>query len=41
LHAWQPYMPPEKSLEQLLQTLRDRPQLMALARNPLLLSNSR
>jgi|GEM_PF-436666 len=38
LGAWQAQMPPEKSIEQLLQTLRDRPRIIALARNPLLLT---
>ena len=36
LGAWE--MPPDKSIEQLIQTLRDRPKIMALARNPLLLT---
>ena len=31
-------MPPGKSIEQLIQTLRERPRIMALARNPLLLT---
>ena len=38
LKAWEPELPPEKSIEQLIFTLRDRPQIMALARNPLLLT---
>ena len=38
LEAWEPELPPEKSIEQLISTLRDRPQIMALARNPLLLT---
>ncbi len=38
LSAWQPEMPPEKSVAQLLRALRDRPRIMALARNPLLLT---
>jgi hypothetical protein len=38
LRAWQPSMPAGKSTEQLLRTLHDRPLLMALARNPLLLT---
>ncbi len=38
LQAWQRQMPPGKSIEQLLQTLRNTPNIMALARNPLLLS---
>ncbi|MEM9274830.1 MAG: NACHT domain protein, partial [Cyanobacteria bacterium P01_F01_bin.143] len=38
LKAWEPELPPEKSIEQLISTLRDRPQIIALARNPLLLT---
>ena len=38
LQAWKSEMPPEKSVEQLIQTLRARPKIMALARNPLLLT---
>jgi hypothetical protein len=38
LDAWKQEMPPDKSIDQLMQTLRDRPQIMALARNPLLLT---
>nr|WP_228036044.1 NACHT domain-containing protein [Microcystis sp. LEGE 00066] len=38
LQAWKSQMPPEKSVEQLIQTLRARPKIMALARNPLLLT---
>lgn len=38
LESWIPYMPANKSIEQLIRTLRDRPQIMALARNPLLLT---
>jgi len=38
LESWQPEMPEGKSVEQLIQTLRDRPRIMALARNPLLLT---
>lgn len=38
LETWQPYLPPGKSIEQLIQTLRERPRIMALARNPLLLT---
>jgi hypothetical protein len=38
LEAWKGEMPPGKSIEQLIQTLRDRPRIMALARNPLLLT---
>ncbi|MGK7886534.1 MAG: NACHT domain-containing protein [Crocosphaera sp.] len=36
LQSWK--MPPEKSVEQLIQDLRDRPRIMELARNPLLLT---
>jgi predicted NACHT family NTPase len=38
LAAWQEEMPLEKSVEQLLGALRDRPRIMMLARNPLLLT---
>lgn len=38
LSAWEPEMPGGKSVEQLLRTLRERPQIMALARNPLMLT---
>ena len=38
LQAWKSQMPPDKSVEQLIKTLRDRPKIMALARNPLLLT---
>jgi hypothetical protein len=38
LHAWEPYMPKEKSVDQLVQTLHDRPTINGLARNPLLLT---
>ncbi|MBD2074346.1 NACHT domain-containing protein [Phormidium sp. FACHB-592] len=38
LECWKSFMPPEKSIEQLLRTLRDRPRIMELARNPLLLT---
>jgi len=38
LKAWAPYMPREKSVEQLSETLRARPKIMVLARNPLLLT---
>ncbi len=38
LAAWEREMPPDKSVDQLIQTLRDRPRIMALARNPLLLT---
>ncbi len=38
LQAWQRQMPSGKSIEQLLETLRKTPNIMALARNPLLLT---
>ena len=38
LKAWEKELPPEKSIDQLISTLRDRPQIMAVARNPLLLT---
>ncbi len=38
LKPWQPDMKRDKSVEQLMQTLRDRPRILALARNPLLLT---
>jgi MoxR-like ATPase len=38
LSAWQQEIPRGKSIDQLMQTLRDRPRIMALARNPLLLT---
>ena len=38
LQAWKSEMPQGKSVDQLIQTLRDRPKIMALARNPLLLT---
>ncbi|QHG20792.1 NACHT domain-containing protein [Nostoc sp. ATCC 53789] len=38
LEAWKEQIPPEKSIDQLIQTLRERPQIMSLARNPLLLT---
>jgi hypothetical protein len=38
LSAWEPDMPAHKSKDQLVHTLYDRPRIMALARNPLLLS---
>ncbi|NJN87462.1 MAG: NACHT domain-containing protein [Leptolyngbyaceae cyanobacterium SL_7_1] len=38
LNAWQREIPAGKSIDQLMQTLRDRPRIMALARNPLLLT---
>ncbi|GBD52684.1 hypothetical protein BGM30_17770 [Microcystis aeruginosa NIES-298] len=36
LQAWKSQMPPEKSVEQLIQNLRAKPKIMALARNPLI-----
>jgi hypothetical protein len=38
LTAWEQDMPEEKSIEQFLSRLRERPQIMAIARNPLLLA---
>lgn len=38
LQAWKSQMPPDKSVEQLIQNLRAKPKIMALARNPLLLT---
>jgi len=38
LVPWKKDMPPEKSIEQLIFALRDKPRIMALARNPLLLT---
>ncbi|NEP77205.1 MAG: NACHT domain-containing protein [Okeania sp. SIO3B3] len=38
LEAWKSEMPPDKSIDQLIQTLRDRPLIMELARNPLMLT---
>ncbi len=38
LRPWQASMPPDKSPEQLLQNLHDRPKIMTLARNPLMLT---
>ncbi len=38
LQAWKSEMPPDKSVEQLIQNLRAKPKIMALARNPLLLT---
>jgi hypothetical protein len=38
LTSWQPYLPADKSVDQLIQTLRTRPRIMTLARNPLLLT---
>lgn len=38
LDAWKTEIPVGKSIDQLIQTLRDRPRIMSLARNPLLLT---
>jgi NACHT domain len=38
LQVWKAEMPADKSVEQLIKTLKDRPLIMALARNPLLLT---
>jgi hypothetical protein len=38
LISWAPDMPLDKSVENLLRNLRERPRIMALARNPLLLT---
>ncbi|WP_198014979.1 NACHT domain-containing protein [Mastigocladopsis repens] len=38
LVPWKLDMPADKSVEQLIQTLHDRPRIMALARNPLMLT---
>ena len=38
LISWREDMPADKSIEQLLETLRERPKIMALARNPMLLT---
>jgi len=38
LVPWQPDMPTDKSVEQLMQTLHDRPRIMEMARNPLMLT---
>ncbi len=38
LRSWKAEMPPEKSVQQLLQSLRNRPRIKELARNPLLLT---
>lgn len=38
LRSWRAEMPDGKSVEQLVQTLRDRPPIMAVARNPLMLT---
>lgn len=38
LAPWKPDMPADKSVEQLVQTLHDRPRIMELARNPLMLT---
>ena len=38
LTSWAKDMPPDKSIDQLMQTLYDRPRIMAIARNPLILT---
>lgn len=38
LRLWEPRMAADRSSEQLVNTLKERPQIMALARNPLLLT---
>jgi energy-coupling factor transporter ATP-binding protein EcfA2 len=38
LQAWKSQMPPDKSVEELIQNLRAKPKIMPLARNPLLLT---
>jgi len=38
LSSWESYMQDGRSVEQLMHTLHDRPRIMALARNPLLLT---
>ncbi len=38
LEAWKKEIPVGKSIDQLMQSLRDRPRIMSLARNPLLLT---
>ncbi|MBW4625596.1 MAG: NACHT domain-containing protein [Brasilonema octagenarum HA4186-MV1] len=38
LGSWKRDMPTDKSIEQLMHTLHDRPRIMALARNPLMLT---
>ena len=38
LQAWKDRMPAEKSVEQLMQTLQDRPNIKGIARNPLMLT---
>ena len=38
LQSWSSQMPPGKSIGQLIQTLQNKPKIMALARNPLLLT---
>jgi NACHT domain len=38
LRAWEKSMQPDQSVEQLMQTLRERPRILAMARNPLLLT---
>lgn len=38
LQAWKERMPADKSVEQLMQTLNDRPRIKGIARNPLMLT---
>ena len=38
MRPWEKYMPPKKSINQLIKTLHDRPRIMELARNPLMLT---
>jgi hypothetical protein len=38
LKAWEPWMRPDQSIEQLMQILRERPRILLMARNPLLLT---
>lgn len=38
MSSWEKDMPPDKSINQLIKTLHDRPRIMELARNPLMLT---
>jgi predicted NACHT family NTPase len=38
MSSWEKDMPPDKSINQLIRTLHDRPRIMELARNPLMLT---
>lgn len=38
MSSWEKDMPPDKSVNQLIRTLHDRPRIMELARNPLMLT---